>query len=124
MSPLAAASGLPLSSDSSSASSVPLALISSASAYMNPARFDGETLRSPPSSAARAAPTARSTSSGPPWATATIGSPVAGSIVSNVRPSAASTCSPPIRSFFGPSSTKARAVSDSDWAVAVVMPGS
>src|SRR5215211_1067326 len=53
MSPLAAASGLPLSSDSSSASSSPLALISSASVFMSPERFEGLTLRSGPSSATR-----------------------------------------------------------------------
>ena len=41
------------------------ALISSASVYISPARFAGETLRSGPSSAARAAATARSTSSAP-----------------------------------------------------------
>ena len=96
MSPFAEASGLPLSSDSSSASSSPFALISSASAYISPARFDGETLRSGPSSAARAAATARSTSSAPAWATSQIGSPVAGSMVAKVRPSAASGRSPPI----------------------------
>ena len=122
MSPLAAASGLPLSSDSSSASSSPLALISSASAYMSPARFEGETLRSGPSSAARAAATARSTSSAPAWATSQIGSPVAGSIVSKVRPSAASGRSPPIRRVCGERATNSRAASeDSCWAVAVGM---
>ena len=52
---------------------------------MSPARFAGESLRSGPSSAPRAAATARSTSSVPASATVQIGSPVAGSIVSNVR---------------------------------------
>src|SRR5436190_1995989 len=75
------------------------------------------------SSAAAAAFTARSTSSGPACATSQIGSPVAGSIVSNVRPSAASTHSPPIRSLWGAAETNERAPSERASAVAVVMPG-
>src|ERR671924_61780 len=55
MSPLALASGLPLSSDSSSASCSPFALISSASAYIRPARLEGLTFRKGPSSAVLAA---------------------------------------------------------------------
>src|SRR5215217_891734 len=120
MSPLAAASGLPLSSDSSSASSSPLALISSASVFMSPERFEGLTLRSGPSSAARAASTARRASSAPPWAASQIGSPVDGSIVSNVRPAAASGRSPPITRPCGPLANS-RAASESDSAVAVAI---
>ncbi len=121
MSPLAAASGLPLSSDSSSASCSPLALISSASEYMSPARFEGLTLRSGPSSAARAAAAARSTSSAPAKATSQIASPVAGSIVSNTRPSAASARSPPITSGCGPAWTNSRAAGERASAVAVAI---
>ena len=121
MSPLAAASGLPLSSDSSSASCSPLALISSASAYIRPARFEALTLRSGPSSAARAAAVARSTSSGPAKATSQIGSPVAGSMVSNTRPSVASTRSPPMMRGCRRPSTNSRAASESAWAVAVAI---
>ena len=94
-------------------------MISSASVYISPARLDGETLRSGPSSAARAAATAAATSSGPAWATSQIGSPVAGSIVANVRPSAASGRSPPISSRCGRESTNSRAASESASAVAV-----
>src|SRR5436190_3089939 len=121
MSPRALATGLPLSSDSSSASWSPFALIRSASAYMRLARFDGLTFRSPPSSAPRAAATARSTSSGPAKATSQIASPVAGSMVSNVRPSAASDGSAPITSGRGPPSTNSRAAGERDWAVAVAI---
>src|SRR5215203_1724694 len=123
MSPFAAARGLPLSSDSSSASSAPFALISSASAYMRLERLAAWTLRSGPSSAARAAEAARAASSGPPSATSQMTSPVAGSIVSKVRPSAASGCSPPIRSRFGPESTNSRAVGERASAVAVAITG-
>ena len=87
---------------------------------MSPARLDGETLRSGPSSAARAAATARSTSSGPAWATSQIGSPVAGSIVAKVRPSAASARSPPISRRCGALSTNSRADSDSSCAAVAV----
>src|SRR5215216_6287449 len=120
MSPCAYASGLPLSSDSSSASSDRFALISSASVYMSPARFDGLSLPHGPS-AARAALTARSTSAAPAWATSQIGSPVAGSIVSKLRPSPEGTCSPPIQWPCGPASTNCRAGSDSACAVAVAI---
>ena len=74
-----------------------------------------------PSSAAEAARTARSTSSAPAWATSQIGSPVDGSTVSNVRPSAASLHSAPISSLCGPLEMKSRGASESASAVAVVM---
>jgi hypothetical protein len=53
-----------------------------------------------------------------------MGSPVEGSIDSKVRPSAASTHSPPISSFLGPESTKERAASESAdaWAVGGIRP--
>ncbi len=121
MSPFALARGLPLSSDSSSASWSPFALIRSASAYIRLARFDGLTLRRGPSSAARAAAAARSTSSGPAKATSQIASPVAGSMVSKVRPSAASSRSPPTTRSCGPRSTTSRAAGERDWAVAVAI---
>ena len=121
ISPRAWARGLPLSIDSSSASWSPFALISSASPYMRLERFEGLTLRSAPSSAARAALAARSTSSGPAKATSQIGSPVAGSMVSKVRPSAASSRSPPITSVCGSRSTNSRAAGERDWAVAVAI---
>ena len=58
-------------------------------------------LHGPASNAARAAVTARSTSSGPASATAQIGSSVAGFTVVKVRPEAASTFSPLMMSFPG-----------------------
>src|SRR5204863_3542195 len=96
---------------------------SSGSREISPERFAALTLRSEPSSAARAAAVARSTSSGPPSATSQIASPVAGSIVSKVRPSAASSRSPPITRRFGPPSTNSRAAGERDWAVAVAIAG-
>ena len=74
-----------------------------------------------PSKAAVAARTARSTSSGRACATSQIGSPVAGSIVSKVRPSAASVQSGPISSLCGLPDTNARAASESASAVAVAI---
>ena len=108
MSPFAAFSGLPLSSDSSSASCSPLALISSASAYIRPGPLRGADLaqraleRRP-----RGRRGALDVLGAGRAATSQIGSPVAGSIVSNVRPSAASTRSPPMtRSADGPRRTR------------------
>src|SRR5829696_4882843 len=123
MSPFAAPSGLPLSSDSSSASSAPFVLMSSASEYMRPERLAALTLRSGPTSAVRAAAAARATSSGPASATSQITSPVAGSMVSKVRPSAASICSPPIARRLAPEPTNSRAAGESASAVAVAITG-
>jgi hypothetical protein len=56
----------------------------------------------PVSNAFRAARTARSMSSACPWATSVSAAPVAGSVVANVFPDAASAHSPPINSFLLP----------------------
>ena len=66
----ASLTGLPLSSDSSWASCSEFSSILSASALISAVRLTGESVAQPDSTkAARAALTARSTSSTPPWAT-------------------------------------------------------
>ena len=86
--------GLPLSSVSKRASSSACASTRSPSFHNTRARSMGFILAHGPSSAARAARTARSTSSAPASATVVMGSSVAGFTVVNVAPLAASTASP------------------------------
>src|SRR5205807_1447021 len=75
---------LPTLRDSSSASSLRFATIASASACSSRARSFGGVLPHGPSSAARAASTARSTSASPAMAARASGSPVAGSCRSRI----------------------------------------
>ena len=90
--PAATANGLPLSSDSSWASSSMCSRIRSPMRQMIRPRSDGVIrLHGPVSKARRAAATARSMSSASPSATRARISPVAGLGVSNVLPDAAST---------------------------------
>src|SRR5580765_5132555 len=86
--------GLPLSSVSRRASSSACASTRSPSFHSARERSMGLSFAHGPSSAARAARTARSTSSAPASATVVIGSSVAGFTVVNVAPDAASTASP------------------------------
>src|SRR6267143_1779952 len=95
--------GLPLSSDSSCASSSACFSIKSASLFINTPRCEAPILRHEPlSNDARAAATALSTSAASASATCVITSPVDGLIVGNVFPEALSTHFPLIRSFVGP----------------------
>src|SRR5882757_2343296 len=95
--------GLPLSSDSSCASSSACFSIKSASLFINTPRCEAPILRHEPlSNAARAAATALSTSAASASATCVITSPVDGLIVGNVFPEMLSTHFPLIRSFVGP----------------------
>src|SRR6266567_2025238 len=95
--------GLPLSSDSSCASSSACFSIKSASLFINTPRCEAPILRHEPlSNAARAAATALSTSAALASATCVITSPVDGLIVGNVFREALSTHFPLIRSFVGP----------------------
>ena len=89
---------MPTLRDSSSASSLRFATIASASACRSRARSFGGVLPHGPSSAARAASTARSTSASPAIAARASGSPVAGSCRSRISPEAGSTTSPPMKS--------------------------
>src|SRR5271165_2531714 len=92
--------GLPLSSDSSCASSSACFSIKSASLYISCPRCDADILRHAPlSNAARAAATALSTSAASASATRAMGSPVDGLIVAKVLPEAASTHLPLIKSL-------------------------
>src|SRR6266545_6010626 len=86
---------LPTLRTSSSASSLRLATIASASAWRRRERSFGGVFAQGPSSATRATSTARSTSASEAVATVARGRPVAGSVRSRV--SAASTDSPPIQ---------------------------
>ena len=97
----ATANGLPLSSDSSIASSSAFSSISSEIFQMTRPRCDAFMRRQGESSAKalRAARTARSMSSACPCATWASSSSVAGFRVANVLPDAASTHSPPISSL-------------------------
>src|ERR1700677_4506516 len=99
--PAATVFALPLSSDSSSASSSVFSAIRSPSRCRRRPRSDGVSRLQGPSSAARAALTARSTSAALPWATCASTSPVPGSKLSNVSPSSASTHLPLISSLRG-----------------------
>src|SRR6266852_131566 len=94
--------GLPLSSDSSCASSSACFSIRSASRFISTPRCDAEIFlrHGPFSNAARAAATALSTSGASASATCVITSPVAGLIVGNVLPELLSTHLPLIRSLF------------------------
>jgi len=98
---LANFSGLPLSSDSSSASSSVFSAIRSPMRCRMRPRSDGVSRAHGPSSAARAALTARSMSAALPWATWASTSPVPGSKDSKVSPSRASTHLPSISSWRG-----------------------
>ena len=95
--------GLPLSSDSSIASSSACFSIRSPIRQISLPRADGVIRRHSDSyaNAFRAARTARSMSSFSPWAASASRSSVAGLIVSNVAPEAASTHSPSISSLPG-----------------------
>src|ERR1044071_4328638 len=90
--------GLPLSSVSRRASSSACASTRSPSFQSRRERSMGLSFAHGPSSAARAARTARSTSSAPASATVVMGSSVAGFTVVNVAPDAASTATPSIMS--------------------------
>ena len=89
---------MPTLRDSSSASSLRFATIASASACSRRERSFGGVLPQGPSSAARAASTARSTSASPAIAARPSASPVAGSTTSRDSPEAASTGSPSMKS--------------------------
>src|SRR6267378_501848 len=95
--------GLPLSSDSSCASSSVCFSIRSASLFIKTPRCEAPILRHAPlSNAARAAATALSTSAASASATCVITSPVDGLIVGKVFPETLSTHFPLISSFVGP----------------------
>src|SRR5215207_6284034 len=98
ISPRAPPIGLPTLRLSSQASSSLFFLIRSASLARERPRLPAAQLAQPlrSSNALRAAATARSTSSRPPSGAVAIVRPVAGSMTSNVWPSAASTASPPM----------------------------
>ena len=96
-SPLKASIGLPALADSSSAISSARSSRASASLRMASARSPGVLVPQPPSKAARAALTARSTSSWVELGACAISSPVAGFRTASVRPSAASTDSPSMK---------------------------
>src|SRR5258708_5438546 len=94
--------GLPLSSDSSSASSSAYFMMRSPMRQTSLPRSDGVIAgHGPVSNARRAADTARSTSSLSPSATRATTSPVAGLVTSNVLPDAAGTHLPSIKSCLG-----------------------
>ena len=95
---LTEAIALPTLRDSSSASSFRFATIASASACRRRARSFGGVFPQAPSSAVRAAATARSTSASPAIAARPSTSPVAGSKTSRDSPEAASPCSPSMKS--------------------------
>jgi hypothetical protein len=99
--PAATVFALPLSSDSSSASSSVFSATRSPSRCRRRPRSDGVSRPQGPSSAARAALTARSMSAALPCATCASTSPVPGSKDSNVLPSSASTHLPSISSLRG-----------------------
>src|SRR5204863_5133205 len=89
---------LPTLRTSSSASSLRLATIASASACSKRERSVGGVLPHGPASAARAASTARSMSASPAMATRASASPVAGSVRSRTSPDCGSTSSPLMKS--------------------------
>ena len=94
---------LPLLRLSSSASASVCSSSSCASLFRARARLAGEVFAHAPSYAARAAATAASTSSAPPFATVASSPPWAGSKVGKVAPLPASRSSPPMRSLVGAS---------------------
>ena len=96
-SPLKASIGLPALADSSSAISSARSSSASASLRMASERSAGVLVPQPPSKAARAAFTARSTSSCVELGACAISSPVAGLRTASVPPSAASTDSPSMK---------------------------
>src|SRR5579884_3750117 len=100
---------LPLSRDSSSVSAARCSSISSAIRQSKRARSGGETRPHGPSNADRAALTARSTSTGPASATEIHGSPVLGSIDSNVAPSLADAQPPSMNNPSAPEAVRAGA---------------
>jgi len=100
--PRATVSGLPLSSDSSWASSSRRCSMRSPRRQISFARSAGSIrLHGPASNAARAAATALSMSTASPSAAWAMTSPVDGSWTANVFPDAAGTHCPPIRRFLG-----------------------